>query len=103
MHLLSWRGYAQAQCEQCLLPQPLCVQVSFKEPTPPGVPLLLRSQVVSMKDSSSPSVGKASVEVRRALSTRCIFVAGRTTLHCDKWYHTRCTWLGLGFGPGHGS
>ena len=42
----------------------LClVQVSYREPTPPDVELIVRSQVVKVKESTHPGLGKSSVEV----------------------------------------
>jgi hypothetical protein len=37
--------------------------VSYREPTPPDTDLVLRSQVVNVRESTHPGLGKASVEV----------------------------------------
>lgn len=39
------------------------ILVSYKEPAPPGVPLVVRSNVVEIKEGSQPGVCKSSVEV----------------------------------------
>ena len=37
--------------------------VNFREPTPPGVPLIVRSTVARVRESASAGSGKASVQV----------------------------------------
>ncbi|KAI8466051.1 MAG: HotDog domain-containing protein [Monoraphidium minutum] len=39
------------------------ILVSYKEPAPPGTPLVVRSSVVEVKEGSQPGVAKSSVEV----------------------------------------
>jgi hypothetical protein len=49
----------------CLPARPpacLCPQTTFKETTPPEEPLILRSQIVRIKESDSPG-NKATVQV----------------------------------------
>ena len=43
-------------------PACLCPQTTFKETTPPEEPLILRSQIVRIKESDSPG-NKATVQV----------------------------------------
>jgi hypothetical protein len=42
----------------------LCIhQVTYKEPTPPDEELLVRSNIISVKDNAHPGLGKSTVEV----------------------------------------
>ncbi|GFH15899.1 uncharacterized protein HaLaN_12222, partial [Haematococcus lacustris] len=41
--------------------------ITYREPTPPGVELLVRSKVLAIKESNQPGMGKASVEVEVSL------------------------------------
>ncbi|KAJ9516579.1 hypothetical protein QJQ45_015249, partial [Haematococcus lacustris] len=50
----------------CLPKPPLTLtasmNITYKEPTPPGVELLVRSKVLAIRESNQPGMGKASVE-----------------------------------------
>ncbi len=53
----------------CFLDTP-AIQATYKEATPPDEPLILRSQIVRIKESESPG-SKATVQVRgKALAFR---------------------------------
>ena len=41
----------------------MCCQTTFKDTTPPDEPLLIRSQIVRLKESDTPG-SKATVQVR---------------------------------------
>lgn len=45
----------------------LCLQVSYKEPSPPDTELVVRSQVVAVRENQNPGLGKAAVEVDVAI------------------------------------
>ncbi|GBF98970.1 hypothetical protein Rsub_11556 [Raphidocelis subcapitata] len=63
----NWTAAIALMDRSCLPAPPLTltasVLVSFKEPAPPGTPLVVRSNVVEIREGSQPGVGKASVEV----------------------------------------
>lgn len=44
-----------------------CLQCTYREPTPPNVPLLIRSQVTRISDSGRAGIGKVTVEVDMAV------------------------------------
>lgn len=44
-----------------------CIQVSYKEPTPPDTELVVRSHVVAVRENQAPGLGKAAVEVDVAI------------------------------------
>jgi hypothetical protein len=44
-----------------------CLQVSYKEPTPPDTELVVRSHVVAVRENQNPGLGKAAVEVDVAI------------------------------------
>ncbi|GAX79890.1 hypothetical protein CEUSTIGMA_g7330.t1 [Chlamydomonas eustigma] len=63
----NWSAAIALMDKSCLPKPPLTLTasifVSFKEPTPPDTPLLVRSTIISIKDSTQPGVSKPSVEV----------------------------------------
>jgi hypothetical protein len=44
-----------------------CLQVSYKEPTPPDTELVVRSHVVAVRENQNPGLGKSAVEVDVAI------------------------------------
>lgn len=63
----NWTA-AIALMDRSVLPKPpltltASMFVNYKEPTPPDTELIVRSNVVSVKESPHPGMGKASVEV----------------------------------------
>eukprot|EP00878_Enallax_costatus_P027277 GHUV01029345.1.p1 GENE.GHUV01029345.1~~GHUV01029345.1.p1 ORF type:complete len:130 (-),score=29.31 GHUV01029345.1:2124-2513(-) len=68
--LLSDRalGASQLQLNRAPSPVPPAVsQVSYKEPSPPDTELVVRSQVVAVRENQNPGLGKAAVEVDVAI------------------------------------
>lgn len=63
----NWTAAVALMDRACLPRPPLTLTaellVAFREPTPPGTPLVVRSSVVRIKESTSPGSGKASVQV----------------------------------------
>lgn len=63
----NWTAAVALMDRACLPRPPLTLTaellVNYREPTPPGTPLTVRSHVVRIKESSSPGSGKASVHV----------------------------------------
>jgi len=63
----NWTAAVALMDRACLPRPPLTLTaellVTYREPTPPGVPLTVRSSVVRIKESSAPGSGKASVQV----------------------------------------
>lgn len=63
----NWTA-AIALMDRSVLPKPpltltASMFVNYKEPTPPDADLVVISQVMSVKESAAPGMGKASVEV----------------------------------------
>mmetsp|Transcript_12606 Transcript_12606/g.22316 ORF Transcript_12606/g.22316 Transcript_12606/m.22316 type:complete len:266 (+) Transcript_12606:60-857(+) len=67
----NWAASVALMDRACLPKPPLTLTAStltnFKAPTPPGVLLLVRSLVVSIKDSRQPGIVRASVEVETTI------------------------------------
>lgn len=67
----NWTAAIELMDRSCLPKPPLTLTasmfMSFKEPTPPDVPLTIRSNVMSVKESTHPGLGKATVEVDLSL------------------------------------
>lgn len=63
----NWTAAIALMDRSCLPRPPLTLTasafISYKEPTPPDTPLVLRSKVVAVKESASPEVNRATVEV----------------------------------------
>lgn len=63
----NWTAAIALMDRACLPKPPLTltasILVSYREPTPPDVELIVRSQVVKVKESTHPGLGKSSVEV----------------------------------------
>ena len=63
----NWTAAVALMDRACLPRPPLTLTaellVNYREPTPPGVPLTVRSSVVRVRESSSPGSGKASVHI----------------------------------------
>ena len=63
----NWTAAVALMDRSCLPRPPLTLTaellVNFREPTPPGVPLILRSTVARVRESASAGSGKASVQV----------------------------------------
>jgi acyl-coenzyme A thioesterase PaaI-like protein len=63
----NWTAAIALMDRSCLPKPPLTLTASmfvqFKEPTPPKEELIVRSQVVSVKESNQPGMGKVTVEV----------------------------------------
>ena len=65
----NWTAAVALMDRGCLPKPPLTLTyellVTFKEPTPPNEPLVLRSEIVRVRDKESSDVGsKATVQVR---------------------------------------
>ncbi|KAL6759972.1 HotDog domain-containing protein [Haematococcus lacustris] len=67
----NWTAAIALMDKACLPKPPLTLtasmNITYKEPTPPGVELLVRSKVLAIKESNQPGMGKASVEVEVSL------------------------------------
>lgn len=63
----NWTAAIALMDRSCIPKPPLTLTASmfvqFKEPTPPDVELLVRSQVINIQDSTHPGLGKSTVEV----------------------------------------
>ena len=63
----NWTAAVALMDRSCLPRPPLTLTaellVNFREPTPPGVPLIVRSTVARVRESASAGSGKASVQV----------------------------------------
>ncbi len=63
----NWTAAVALMDRSCLPRPPLTLTaellVNFREPTPPGVPLIIRSTVARVRESASAGSGKASVQV----------------------------------------
>jgi hypothetical protein len=58
-----------------------CFQVNYKEPTPPGQDLIVRSQVIKIKESANVGSGKAAVKVDLSLHMVMFFPSLDYMLH----------------------
>lgn len=63
----NWTAAIALMDRSCLPKPPLTLTasmfVTYKEPTPPNTDLVVRSQVVEVKENTHPGLGKATVEV----------------------------------------
>ena len=63
----NWTAAVALMDRSCLPRPPLTLTdellVNFREPTPPGVPLIVRSTVARVRESAAAGSGKASVQV----------------------------------------
>eukprot|EP00197_Chlamydomonas_leiostraca_P008153 CAMPEP_0202869616 /NCGR_PEP_ID=MMETSP1391-20130828/12551_1 /ASSEMBLY_ACC=CAM_ASM_000867 /TAXON_ID=1034604 /ORGANISM="Chlamydomonas leiostraca, Strain SAG 11-49" /LENGTH=282 /DNA_ID=CAMNT_0049549953 /DNA_START=79 /DNA_END=927 /DNA_ORIENTATION=+ len=70
----NWTSAITLMDRACLPKPPLTLTaqmvVTYKEPTPPDTDLLVRSRVVSIKETAQPGMGKATVEVETSIYLR---------------------------------